>query len=154
MSNENKKKAVLQKEIEGIVYDLMVQTEAESVEMANGKNLAEFLTEYIAEAEADVDAKIAELVGSAPEALNTLAEIAEKLAEFDQLTDEMKERLESLSNYTHPDTHSADMIEETADKKFVTDAEKTKINASARILAGTEIPADFTENDLFLKILD
>lgn len=151
MSNENKKRVVLQKEVEGIVYELMVQTDAESVEMADGKNLAQFLAEYATTE--DVNAKIAELIGSAPEALDTLAEIAVKLAEHEQFTDEMRTRLESLSNYTHPDTHSAEMIEETTDKNFVTAAEKVKINASARVLVGTEIPEDFTDNDLFLKIL-
>ncbi len=37
----------------------------------------------------------------------------------------------NANNYTHPTTHSSEMIVDTAQKRFVTDAEKTKWNAKA-----------------------
>ena len=173
----NVKNAILQRKIEGVVYNLLVQTSAENVEMGDGRKLSSFLSDYITTA--DVDAKLTALVGTAPEALDTLGEIAEALKENKDLhdlvvealtnkvakedgkdlstndfTDELKQKLEGLSSYTHPATHSAEMIVETPDKNFVTQAEKEKISSAGRILVGTETPDDLTENDLFLQVVE
>jgi len=173
----NVKKVILQKKIEGVIYDLMVMTNAENVQMSDGRMLSSYLADYITAS--DVDARFKELVGTAPEALDTLGEIADKLKENGDLHDlvaealtnkvrkeegkglstndfthELKQKLELLSNYTHPATHSAEMITETTDKNFVTQAEKEKIASAGRILVGTVTPSDLTNNDMFLQVIE
>jgi Head fiber protein. len=96
---------------------------------------------------------INDIIGSAPDALNTLQELALALnndANFasnialmlsnkvdkengkglstNDFTNEEKNKLDSIEEnanyYVHPNTHSADMIVETPNRRFVTDAEK------------------------------
>lgn len=178
MSNENKvKKVILYKQIEDVLYELMVQTSAENVKMGDGRMLSAHLAEYLTASE--VEAKFAELIGTAPAALDTLGEIAEALRENRDLhdlvaealtnkvskedgkglsandfTDELKQRLENLSNYIHPATHSAEMITETPDRNFVTQAEKEKIASAGRILVGATPPMDLQSGDLFLQTIE
>jgi hypothetical protein len=44
-------------------------------------------------------------------------------------------RLGTLSNYTHPTTHPASIIEQDSNNRFVTDAERTKWNSSEQAVA-------------------
>lgn len=102
--------------------------------------------------------KIKNIIGTAPEALDTLSEIANALnndpdfagtitkelankvdkiegkgLSTENYTSAEKAKLagieENANNYIHPLTHSADMIEETDTKQFVTQAEKNKWNS-------------------------
>ena len=102
--------------------------------------------------------KIAEIVGGSPETLDTLQELAGALGDDpnfaatvagqigkkvdkvegkglsteDYTTDE-KAKLASIAaganNYTHPTSHSADMIEQNENRRFVSDAEKAAWNS-------------------------
>lgn len=178
------KNAVIKKMIEGAICDLMVKTTTENVVDSSGKTLAATLSEILTDiaklpTDSTVDARIKAIVGAAPEALDTLVEISKALNDdpnfattvtnmlaskvdkvsgkqlsTNDFTTALKTKLEGLSNYSHPATHSADMITESTTKKFVTPAEKTKIATSARVLTGKTEPADLTENDLFLQIVD
>lgn len=174
------KNAILQKKIEGVLYDLMVKTNSVNVIMGDGRTLAETLADYLTSTQVteQVNQRIDAIVGGAPAAFDTLKEIADYIATHEDVyaalnaavgnkvdkvagkglsaedfTTALKTKLEGLANYTHPSTHSADMIVETTDKNFVTAAEKTKIAASGRILSGASAPADMTENDLFFQIV-
>lgn len=174
------KNAILQKKIEGVLYDLMVKTNSTNVVMSDGRTLAETLADYLTSTQVteQVNQRIDAIVGGAPAAFDTLKEIADYIATHEDVyaalnaavgnkvdkvagkglsaedfTTALKTKLEGLSNYTHPSTHSADMIVETTDKNFVTAAEKAKIAASGRILSGASAPADMTENDLFFQIV-
>lgn len=178
------KNAVIRKMIEGAIVDLMIRTSTENVVDGSGKTLSTILSEIIADVAntpttETVDQRIKTLIGAAPEALDTLVEIASALdndpnfaatitnalsnkvdkvsgkgLSTNDFTTALKTKLEGLSNYSHPATHSADMIIETNDKQFVTAAEKAKISKAARVLSGTTQPADLTENDLFLQIIE
>lgn len=101
--------------------------------------------------------KIQDIIGAAPEALDTLEELARALdndpnfatniinllsAKVDKVagkglstndyTDEEKQKLagieEGANKYIHPATHSANMIVETSSKRFVSDVEKAEWN--------------------------
>ena len=104
------------------------------------------------------DQKIAEVVGGSPETLDTLQELAGALGDDpnfaatvagqigkkvdkvegkglsteDYTTDE-KAKLAGIAaganNYTHPVSHSADMIEQNENRRFVSDAEKAAWNS-------------------------
>lgn len=75
------KKAVLKKQIEGVVYEVMLRTTAEMVTIDDaGTTLAAKLIELgQLPTNSYVDQKIAELVNGSPEALDTLSELAEAL---------------------------------------------------------------------------
>lgn len=214
----NVKNAVVKKMIEGALCDLMIKTSTENVVDSAGKTLASTLSDIIADmanlpTTDTVDARIKAIVGAAPEALDTLVEIAKALnndpnfsatitnllankvdkvsgkqLSTNDFTNALKTKLEGLSNYVHPATHSADMIAdsstkvmmtpaerkkleglsnyvhpsthsidmitESTTKKIMTAAERTKIAASGRILSGTTTPADLTDKDLFLQIVE
>lgn len=106
----------------------------------------------------DIEQAIAELIGSAPEALDTLYELAEALGndpEFattvmtmingkvdkidgkglstEDYTTEEKQKLASIeagaNKYVHPSTHPASMITESPQRRFVSDEEKARWNA-------------------------
>jgi hypothetical protein len=101
--------------------------------------------------------KIEEIIDAAPEALDTLGKLAEALdndpnfatniinllsAKVDKVagkglstndyTNEEKQKLAGIekeaNKYTHPTTHSANMIVETSSKRFVSDVEKAEWN--------------------------
>jgi prophage DNA circulation protein len=153
--------------------ELIFKSNAENV-LIGDQTLAEFLADYITGAQ--VDAKIAALVGAAPETLDTLKEIADALSADDtalgelttalegkvsvvegkglsanDFTTTLKEKLEGLSNYTHPESHSAEMITETDDKKFVTGAEKTKLQTMGRVLISETQPEDMVAGDVWIQ---
>nr|DAO06130.1 MAG TPA: Baseplate wedge protein [Caudoviricetes sp.] len=142
--------------------------------------LAEIITAMAGKATAsDIDTRINALIGAAPTALDTLVEIADALnndpdfaatmttqlagkvdkvagkgLSTEDFTTALKQKLEGITGYTHPDSHPATMITQDATHRFVTDAEKTAWNAKGRILSGTTTPADLAETDLFLQIVD
>lgn len=107
---------------------------------------------------AETDSRIQAIIGAAPEALDTLAEIAEALnndpdfaatitnmlaQKVDKVagmglseanfTNEEKTKLsnieEGANKYIHPSTHPASMIVESADKQFVSATDKAKWDA-------------------------
>lgn len=178
------KNAVIKKKIEGVVIDLMIKTSTDNVVDGTGKSLSTILSEIIADVaktptSETIDNRIKELIGAAPEALDTLVEIAKALnndpdfastitnalsnkvdkvsgkeLSTNDFTTALKTKLEGLSNYTHPETHSTSMITETNERNFVTTQEKQKIAKAARIMTGKVTPEDLTENDLFLQIIE
>lgn len=149
----NVKNVILKKKIEGVIYDLMVKTNASLVETADGKTVATVLTELATAiatkaSTTDIDNRINAIVNGAPETFDTLKEIADYIDEHQEVytalnqavgnkvdkvegkvlssndfTDELKAKLEGLQNLT---SLSAENVTETADKKFVTTAEKEK----------------------------
>lgn len=109
-------------------------------------------------AEAYTDEKIDGLVNGAPEAMDTLAELAEAISSNEEImnalnaaignkvnkvdgkdlssndyTDAEKEKLEGIAvranNYTHPSTHPANIITQDATHRFVNDNEKEEWNS-------------------------
>jgi hypothetical protein len=102
----------------------------------------------------DIDARINNIIGTAPEALDTLGELATSLANnadfagtitttltgkvdkvvgkqlsTEDYTTAEKTKLSGLNNYVHPAIHSADIIDETVDHRFMTESEKSKLAA-------------------------
>lgn len=178
------KNAIVQKKIEGTVYDLMIKTNAANVVVdSTGKTLAAALAEIIASLADAVtieamDERIHALVNGAPAAYDTLKELADYISAHETVTEALhaaignkvdkaagkglstedfttalKTKLEGLAAYTHPASHPASMITETADKRFCSDSEKAAWNEKGRILTGTTTPADLRETDLFLQII-
>lgn len=151
---------------------------------AAGKTLSAALSEIITDmagkaTASDIDTRINALIGAAPTALDTLVEIADALnndpdfaatmttqlagkvdkvagkgLSTEDFTTALKQKLEGITGYTHPDSHPASMITQDATHRFVTDAEKAAWSAKGRILSGKTTPADLAETDLFLQIVD
>lgn len=111
----------------------------------------------------EINRKIQEVVGSAPDALNTLKEISEALGNDNNfaatITNKLSEKVDKVNGktlstndytneeknklagidkaankYIHPNTHPASIIEETPTKRFVTDTEKTNWNKVSKKL--------------------
>lgn len=150
---------------------------------AAGKTLSTALSEIITDVAAkatpaDIDNRITALTGAAPAALDTLKEIADALnndpdfaatittqlagkvdkvegkgLSTEDFTAELKAKLESITGYTHPDSHPATMITQDATHRFATDAEKAAWNAKGRVLSGATAPADLGEGDLFIQVV-
>ena len=109
------------------------------------------------------DQKIAEVVGGSPEALDTLKELASALGDdpnfaatvagqigkkvdkvegkglsTEDYTTADKSKLAGIAaganNYVHPVSHSADMIEQNENRRFVSDAEKAAWNSKVESL--------------------
>lgn len=57
---------------------------------------------------------------------------------------------EEVVVYTHPETHSAEMIVETDDRKFVTAAEKSIIGSAAAVVVVASQDEVVNENNLYL----
>ena len=119
--------------------------------------------------------KIQDLIGAAPEALDTLEELARALdndpnfatniinllstkvdkvagkgLSTEDYTTEEKQKLagieEGANKYTHPSTHPASMIVETSEKRFVSDIEKAAWDAK-ETPAGAQQKADKAEQN-------
>lgn len=148
-----------------------------------GKTLATELSEIITDVagkatSADIDNRINALIGAAPTALDTLKEIADALnndpdfaatmttqlsgkvdkaegkgLSTEDFTTALKTKLESIAGYTHPDSHPASMITQDATHRFVSDTEKAAWNAKGRVLSGASTPADLSDNDLFIQVV-
>lgn len=124
------------------------------------------IAQVLTDAKGYTDTQINNLVNGAPEAMDTLKELADAIAANSSLMDalnaaignkvdkvegkglstedyttEEKTKLAGLSNYTHPDSHPATMITEDTTHRFVTDAEKTtwnsKLSSTSTIDGGT-----------------
>lgn len=174
----NVKKVILKKKIGNVLYDLYVKTHADIVVVdEDGTTLATKITELVSAIAgkatgADIDARINQLVNGAPEAFDTLKEIADYIATHEDVvtalnkaignkvekeagkglstndfTNELKAKLENLQNFSG----SADDITETTNRKFVTEAEKNKIENSARVIIAKSQPTDLTSNDLWCE---
>ena len=180
MANKN---ALLRKKIDGIMYDLMLQSTGDIVMLSDGSTLNVALAKIFAAfskivTESTIDTMIAnsnsnlysKIMGiddttTVDEAYDTIKEIADWMTNVDEegnsktvqdIVNDIKklqEDVETITStatkveksdnngsikvdnvdvtvYTHPDTHSAEMIEETEERKFVTPAEKTFWNGA------------------------
>ena len=116
------------------------------------------ITDVLTQAKGYTDTKISELVNGAPEAMDTLAELAAAIAENSDLmdalnaaignkvdkadgmglstndyTDDEKTKLagiaENANNYVHPSSHAASMITQDSTHRFMTDTEKSTWNS-------------------------
>ncbi len=124
---------------------------------------------------AEVLKKIEEIIDAAPDALNTLGKIAEALNEDPDfaatITNELANKVDKVegkglsdenytlteknklagiekgaNKYTHPSTHSADMIVDTSSKRFASDVEKAEWN-SKETLEGAQSKANKAETN-------
>lgn len=174
-------KAILKMKIGEELKEILTKSSADLVTFEDGKTLEAKVIELVASigekaTTADLDKRISDLVNGAPEAYDTLKEIADYIESHkdvgtalneaiankvdkvegkglstEDFTTALKEKLEGLSNYTHPETHSADMITETEDKKFMTAEEKTKLAKASSIIYSETQPADLKEGDLWVQ---
>ena len=128
------------------------------------------ITQAVSDANDYTDTKISQLVNGAPAAMDTLKELADAISSNDSVvsalnsaignkvdkvtgkglstndyTDTEKTKLsgiaENANNYTHPASHSADMITTTTSKQFVSSTEKTtwnsKLDSASTVDGGT-----------------
>lgn len=128
------------------------------------------ISQALTDANSYTDTKIDNLINGAPEAMDTLKELADAIAANKSVADavnaaignkvdkisgkglstndyttEEKTKLagiaENANNYSHPASHSADMITTTASKQFVSSTEKStwnaKLGSSSTIDGGT-----------------
>lgn len=146
------KQAILQTKVEGAVFDLLVQSGADEVLMPGGGTLAQTLAGIVSDlalkqSANDVDNRIKAVVDSAPQALDTLKELADALGNdpnfsatittalgnkidkvagkglsTEDFTTALKDKLNNLKT-----SYTADDITETTGKVFITPAQKTEI---------------------------
>lgn len=124
------------------------------------------MASVLAQAKEYADGKVNGLVNGAPEAMDTLKELADAIAENAGIMDALnsaignkvdkvdgkglssedytsaeKTKLAGLSNYTHPSSHAASMITQDSTHRFVSDTEKStwnaKLSANSTIDGGT-----------------
>lgn len=120
----------------------------------------------LSNAKSYTDGRISNLINGAPEAMDTLKELADAIAansgvmdalnsaiggkvdkadgkglSTEDYTSEEKSKLAGLQNYTHPSSHEASMITQDSAHRFVSDTEKStwnsKLSASSTIDGGT-----------------
>lgn len=140
----NMKKAILKKQIEGIVYEVMLKTTADQVVIdENGTTLAARLIELgQLPTNTYVDEKISELVGSAPETLNTLTELAAALGsdpnfattiatQLGGKVDKVEGKGLSTNDYTNEEKTKLDGIEAGATKTTIVNNLTTTAAGSA-----------------------
>ncbi len=108
------------------------------------------IADILTQAQNYTNTKISELVNGAPEAMDTLKELADAIGSngdimtainkkvdkvegkglsTEDYTTAEKEKLAGLNNYTHPTSHAATMITEDDTHRFATDTEKAEWNA-------------------------
>lgn len=124
------------------------------------------ITGVITQAKGYTDTKIAALVNGAPEAMDTLKELADAITansdimtalqsaignkvdkvsgkglSTEDYTTAEKTKLAGLTNYTHPSSHEASMITQDGTHRFVSDDEKaawnSKLSSTSTIDGGT-----------------
>ena len=140
----NMKKAILKKQIEGIVYEVMLKTTAEMVTVDDaGTTLAAKLVELgQLPTNTYVDEKIAALVNGSPEALDTLNELAAALGsdpnfattiatQMGNKVDKVDGKGLSTNDYTTEDKNKLAGIEEGANKTTIANNLTTTAAGSA-----------------------
>lgn len=161
MAEINKDIQIKIKGIEGW-ENLFPITKANLVNMDSEKSVQEVIEDMILTVAdkttiKDVNSRIEELIGGAPEALDTLVELAAALGNDENfaatmtkdlgekaskeiatalenglMSKEDKVKLDSIAadatEYEHPESHPASMITESEDKSFVSNSEKTTWN--------------------------
>lgn len=140
----NMKKAVLKKQIEGIVYEVMLKTTAEMVTVDDaGTTLAAKLIELgQLPTNTYVDEKIAALVNGSPEALDTLNELAAALGsdpnfattiatQMGNKVDKVDGKGLSTNDYTTEDKNKLAGIEEGANQTTIANNLTTTAAGSA-----------------------
>lgn len=201
------KSAVIQKKIDGIVYDLMFKTTASNVMLEDGVTvdakigeIASYISSIVTEdvinnkidtAGTNLYNKIMGISGSdvtINEAYDTIKEIADWLghegnetaasivADIKSLQSDVQNLIDTATKveksdnngyikvdgqevevYKHPDTHSATMIDETEDRKFVSATEKASWNAKSTVTtisSEEEIPETPGTNDYFFLLTE
>lgn len=128
------------------------------------------ISQALTDANSYTDTKLSELVNGAPEAMDTLKELADAIASNSDVMSALQSSIgnkvdkvsgkglstndyttaektklagiaENANNYSHPSSHSADMITTTTSKQFVSSTEKTswngKLDSASTIDGGT-----------------
>lgn len=68
------------------------------------------------------------------------------------LTNELKSKLDGLSNYNHPEKHPASIITQDANNRLVTDTERNTWNNKANASHGEHVPTkQIANNNVFLR---
>jgi hypothetical protein len=125
-----------------------LQTAVEALETAVGDANA-----GLVKAMADAQAAIEELQGKADdyeERIAALEAVGSTKVEQSETNGNIKVDGQEVVVYTHPETHSAEMIVETDDRKFVTAAEKDLINGAAAVRLVASQDEVVNETDLYM----
>lgn len=168
------RKAIITTKVEGILTDLMVQTKADNVYVDDNTllsaKLAEIITSLNSKAStSDLNTAIENLIGGAPETLDTLKEIADVMATNESVataineaitskvdkvegmglsandfTNELKAKLESVDVHSHANKSVLDGI--TAENINAWNG-KTKVSIQA-----TQ-PADMADGDVWVQLI-
>lgn len=161
--------AIIQAKVEGILTDLMIKTNVQNVFVDETTTLAAKLAEIIAainerakstDVTTEINTAISNLIGGAPETLDTLKELADAIADHQDVTDAInaaignkadKSALEALQTAVNEASH-------THANKAVLDgitAENVSAwNGKSKVTVGTSQPADMAAGDLFFKLVD
>lgn len=127
--------------------DVYVGTAADgNVKLAKADAVDAAKTEAVTEAKTYADTKVANLVGSAPETLDTIEELANAFSKFgDTEAGSITEVLAGKADATH--THQATDIIESDDKQFVTAAQKTEWSAKETV-EGSQAKVDAAKTEI------
>lgn len=149
-------------------------TVADAVKLTDDPDDSRTIVDY-------VEQKIADLMGGAPAAYDTLKEIADYIAEHQDVYEALntaiadkadktvattntnglmsrddKIKLSGIENeankYIHPASHPASMTVQDSTHRFVSDVEKNKWNSLPTIQFGTSYPASAPANSIFFLV--
>lgn len=154
----NMKKAILKKQIEGIVYEVMLKTTAEMVTIDDaGTTLAAKLIELgNLPTSTYVDEKISALVNGSPETLDTLNELAAALGsdpnfattianQLGSKVDKVEGKGLSTNDYTNEEKAKLAGVEEGANKTLIVNNLTTSETGSALDAAQGKVLSDKIE---------
>lgn len=161
--------AIIQAMVEGILTDLMVKTNVQNVFVDENTTLASKLAEIVAaineraksaDVTREIKEAISELIGGAPEAMDTLKEISDAFEAHQEVADAInaaignkadKSAVEALREAINESSHSHG-------NKTVLDSISADMvsawNGKAKVTVGTSQPADMAAGDLFFKLMD
>jgi len=175
------KSVIIQKKLAGVLHDLNVRTDGENVIMPGAKTLIQYFSDYLTGTQVNsaISTAISNLINGAPNAFDTLKEIADWIEEHEDLylalvaaidgkvdkvtgyglskndlTDTLLTKLNGIeagaNNYTHPANHAPSIITQDSTNRFVTDAQIAAWNAAAGGMSALDL-ADATTDGLMSK---
>ena len=98
----------------------------------------------------DAESGLVKDMADAQAAIEALQAVGSTKTEASEVNGNIKVDGQEVVVYTHPETHSAEMIVETDDRKFVTAAEKDLINGAAAVRLVASQDEVVNETDLYM----
>lgn len=158
------KKAILKAKLEGVITQLIVETNAENVLVDENTTLAEKLAEILtaSEVETKISTAISELINGAPETYDTLKEIADYISEHQEVVATLNaaigDKVSTATFEAFQATLGTLATKSTISESDLDEALAAKVNTTwdnkATIYYSATEPTDLKEGDLWVQLVD